>query len=193
MKKLIFTYGTMNSSKSLNLIATVHNYEELNKKVLLLTPSTDDRYGIGKIKSRAMSTEYEAIVISQNTNIKNLTDESYSVIIVDEVQFLTKEQIIQLWELSQHITVMCYGLKSDFKGELFPATELLLSYADEIRNTKTLCHICGNHKANFNSRWNKGKPVTSGQQIQIGDEEYKPVCKKCWKKIMDGDLDEILV
>lgn len=187
MKKLTFIYGTMNSSKSLNLIATVHNYEELNKKVLLLTPSTDDRYGIGKIKSRAMPTEYEGIVISNNTNIKNLADESHSVIIVDEVQFLTKEQIIQLWELSHYIDVMCYGLKSDFKGELFPATQLLLSYADKIENTTTLCHVCGNHKANFNSRWNEGKPVTSGQQIQVGDEEYRPVCKKCWKKILNGD------
>ena len=188
MAKLIFTFGTMNSSKSLNLISTVHNYKSLNKKVLILTPSVDDRFGLGKVKSRATETEYDACVVYPDSNIKGFVDESCDVIIVDEVQFLSKEQIIQLWEISQHRTVMCYGLKSDFKGELFPAIETLLSYADEVRSTITLCHVCGEHKASFNSRWNDGLPVIVGDQILVGDSEYKPVCKKCWHKIINKEI-----
>lgn len=188
MTKLIFTHGTMNSSKSLNLIATVHNYKSLNKKVLILTPSVDDRFGLGKIKSRATETEYEACVIYPNSNIKDFVDESCDVIIVDEVQFLSKKQIIQLWKISHHRTVMCYGLKSDFQGNLFPAIETLFSYADEIRSTVTLCHVCGEHKANFNSRWADGFPIMDGEQFQVGDNEYKPVCKRCWHKIINKEI-----
>lgn len=187
MKKLIYTIGTMNSSKTMNLIATLYNYKELNQSVVILAPLVDDRAN-GKIKSRAIADEYECVRIAKEDNLEWLFEKNVDVVIVDEIQFFTKKQIDTLWRISQNTTVMCYGLRTDFKGELFEGSKRLLELCDEIREVHTLCHVCKSHKAKFNSRWVNGNPVLEGEQIMIGDLEYKPVCKACYEKILKQKL-----
>lgn len=190
MAQLYFYYGAMQSSKSANLLMVAHNYRSQDKKVILVTPSIDDRSGVGVISSRTGMEEkaiplgpeesvYSALkseLIDSNGNRKNI-----HCILVDEAQFLTAEQIKSLSIIvdSFNIPVMCYGLKNDFQNNLFEGSETLLLYADKIIEIKTICakEECGK-KAIMNLRLSDGKPVYEGIQIQIGDEEYLPVCRK---------------
>lgn len=190
MAQLYFYYGAMQSSKSANLLMVAHNYRSQDKKVILMTPSIDDRSGVGVISSRTGMEEkaiplgpeesvYSALkseLIDSNGDRKNI-----HCILVDEAQFLTAEQIKSLSIIvdSFNIPVMCYGLKNDFQNNLFEGSETLLLYADKIIEIKTICakEECGK-KAIMNLRLSDGKPVYEGSQIQIGDEEYVPVCRK---------------
>lgn len=190
MAQLYFYYGAMQSSKSANLLMVAHNYRSQDKKVILMTPSIDDRSGVGVISSRTGMEEkaiplgpeesvYSALkseLIDSNGDRKNI-----HCILVDEAQFLTAEQIKSLSIIvdSFNIPVMCYGLKNDFQNNLFEGSEALLLYADKIVEIKTICakEECGK-KAIMNLRLSDGKPVYEGNQIQIGDEEYLPVCRK---------------
>lgn len=190
MAQLYFYYGAMQSSKSANLLMVAHNYRSQDKKVILVTPSIDDRSGVGVISSRTGMEEkaiplgpeesvYSALkseLIDSNGDRKNI-----HCILVDEAQFLTAEQIKSLSIIvdSFNIPVMCYGLKNDFQNNLFEGSETLLLYADKIVEIKTICakEGCGK-KAIMNLRLSDGKPVYEGRQIQIGDEEYLPVCRK---------------
>lgn len=190
MAQLYFYYGAMQSSKSANLLMVAHNYRSQDKKVILVTPSIDDRSGVGVISSRTGMEEkaiplgpeesvYSALkseLIDSNGNRKNI-----HCILVDEAQFLTAEQIKSLSIIvdSFNIPVMCYGLKNDFQNNLFEGSETLLLYADKIIEIKTICakEECGK-KAIMNLRLSDGRPVYEGEQIQIGDEEYIPVCRK---------------
>ena len=190
MAQLYFYYGAMQSSKSANLLMVAHNYRSQDKKVILMTPSIDDRSGVGVISSRTGMEEkaiplgpeesvYSALkseLIDSNGNRKTI-----HCILVDEAQFLTAEQIKSLSIIvdSFNIPVMCYGLKNDFQNNLFEGSETLLLYADKIIEIKTICakEECGK-KAIMNLRLSDGKPVYEGNQIQIGDEQYLPVCRK---------------
>lgn len=186
MAQLFYTYSTMSAGKSLDLLKVNHNYREQGKKTLLFTPRTDTRYGEGKITSRigmqedALSVDYEFNFYEYVKRNKKVSEKLYCILI-DEAQFLSREQIMQLSNIvdSFNIPVMCYGLKNDFQNNLFEGSETLLLYADKIIEIKTICakEECGK-KATMNLRLSGGKPVYEGSQIQIGDEEYLPVCRK---------------
>lgn len=185
MAKLYFRYGTMGSGKSIDLLKVSYNYKERGKKPLLITSSVDDRYGFSKITTRIGMSE-NAYAFNQHedvfeyiNNIKDIVD----VILVDEAQFFTKEQIRQLSDVVDilNIPVICYGLRSDFQNKLFSGSQELLAIADKIEELKTMCE-CGK-KATCNLRIVNNEIVTEGKQIFIcGNEAYLPVCRKCFKK-----------
>lgn len=189
MAQTYYRYGTVNSGKSIDLLKVNHNYLEQEKKTLLFTPVVDDRYGIGKITSR-IGVQEDAKAFGEEFNfwehIKALDTKDIYCILVDESQFLRKEQVIQLTQVADllDIPVMCFGLKNDFKNELFEGSATMLLYFDKIEEIKTVCaqKECGK-KAIMSLRLLDGKPVYEGQQIQIGGtESYLAVCRKHYNK-----------
>ncbi len=175
----------MNAGKSVEILKIAHNYEERGKFVVVLAPSIDDRYGIGKVTSR-MGMSRSAVVISKNDDIEDilklgLESRAIDCILVDESQFLTYEHIMQLVMIvdTHNVPVICYGLKSDFQGNLFEGSYHLLVYADSIEEVKTICWFC-DRKAIFNMRTDEnGEIVVDGDQIEIGgNDKYVPVCRK---------------
>lgn len=182
MAKLYFRYGTMNSGKSIEVLRTAHNYEEQNKKVLLFTPAIDDRSGVGIIASR-VGMQKEAIVVMEHADMFQIAcEERPNCIIIDEAQFLHKHHIFQLVSIVDelNIPVIAYGLRADFRGELFEGSYHLLSLADKIEEIKTVCWYC-DRKATMNMRMQDGIPIFHGQQIMIGgNDSYIPVCRKCY-------------
>ena len=191
--KLYFKYGTMDSSKSLNLLATAHNYESQGKKVLLLKPNLDTRSKNGRIESRAGLSK-QCIDIDKDTNLITLfrvlnrtINDPYHCILVDESQFLTKVQVKQLAKIvdTYDIPVVAFGLKNSYiDSELFEGSQALLYYADKIEEIKTVCTCDGcNKKATMNLRIVDGEPVYNGEIINCGDTKpdsdyYIPVCRK---------------
>ncbi|OXM84443.1 thymidine kinase [Paenibacillus rigui] len=182
MAKLYYRYGTMNSGKSIEVLRTAHNYEEQGKKVLLFTPAVDDRYGVGTVASR-IGMQKKAMIIDEHIDmVKLAAAEKPNCILIDECQFLQKEQVLQLTEIvdTLNIPVIAYGLRADFMGQLFEGSYHLLALADQIDEIKTICWYC-DKKAIMNMRCEDGKPVFEGAQIQIGgNESYLPVCRKCY-------------
>ena len=186
MAKLYFKYGAMGSSKTANALITRFNYQERNMKVWLIKPSVDDRDGANIIRSR-IGLEATADVMTPDTDIFALFEESHrdcDVIITDECQFFTPEQIDQLRKIVDvyDIPVMCFGLRTDFLTHLFPGSRRLFEVADSITEIKTICS-CGD-KATVNARIDEnGHVVTTGSQILIGgNDSYIAMCHKCWKK-----------
>ena len=194
MAKLRFKYGCMNSSKTLNLLTTAYNFEEKNIPFLVLKPSIDTRDGENTVKSRA-GIERECVSVTPEMDIYDAINK-YNVILetafsklewvlIDEAQFLTNEQINQLSDVVDflNIEVMCYGLRTDFKSEMFPASKRLFELSDEIEEVKSRCS-CGK-KTIINARINEdGDVITNGEQVMIGGEEkYIALCRKCWKKL----------
>lgn len=200
MAKLYFHYGVMGSSKSLRLLATAHDFDEKNIPIIVLKPSADTRDGENMVKSRA-GLERECISIEPTINIYTVVNEFNHIrmatdeemikwILVDECQFLTEEQVDQLSDIVDFlgVNVMCYGLRTDFKSKLFPASKRLFELADEIEEIKTSC-TCGG-KASINARFShEGRIITEGSQILVGgDDLYHAICRKDWKKlIMEKD------
>lgn len=185
MAKLYFRYGTMGSGKSIDLLKVAYNYEERNQKPLLMVPYIDNRAGIGKVTTR-IGLSKEAFVVYKDTNvfeyINNIKDKP-NCILVDEAQFLQKDQVMQLSDIVDYlyIPVICYGLRSDFKCELFEGSEELMAIADKVEEIKTICE-CG-RKATVNMRYKDGKVILNGDKILIGgNESYKAVCRRCYKK-----------
>jgi thymidine kinase len=186
MAKLYFKYGAMGSSKTANALITRFNYQERNMKVWLIKPSIDNRDGANIIRSR-IGLEAVADVMTPETDIFALFEESHrdsDVIITDECQFFTPEQIDQLRRIVDvyDIPVMCFGLRTDFLTTLFPGSRRLFEVADSITEIKTICS-CGS-KATVNARIDEaGNVVTTGSQILIGgNDSYIAMCHKCWKK-----------
>ncbi len=186
MAKLYFKYGAMGSSKTANALITRFNYQERDMKVWLIKPSIDDRDGANIIRSR-IGLEAVADVMTPNTDIFALFEESHrdsDVIITDECQFFTPEQIDQLRKIVDvhNIPVMCFGLRTDFLTHLFPGSRRLVEVADSITEIKTICS-CGS-KATVNARIDEnGNVVTTGSQILLGgNDSYIAMCHKCWKK-----------
>lgn len=186
MAKLYFKYGAMGSSKTANALITRFNYQERNMKVWLIKPSIDDRDGANVIRSR-IGLEATADVMTPDTDILSLFEESHrdcDVIITDECQFFTPEQIDQLRKIVDvfDIPVMCFGLRTDFLTHLFPGSRRLFEVADSITEIKTICS-CGS-KATVNARIDgNGNVVTTGSQILLGgNDSYIAMCHKCWKK-----------
>jgi len=180
--QLFFKYGAMNSGKSIDILKVAHNYEEQGKPVVLMTSGVDDRSGRGIIASR-IGLERKVKPIMDDTNIYdyvNKMDRKIYCVLIDEAQFLKKEHVLQLIKIVDelNIPVMAFGLKNDFRNELFEGSKYLLIYADKIEEMKTICWFCP-HKATMNLRIHDGKPVYEGEQVQIGgNESYYPVCRK---------------
>ena len=180
MPKLIFRYGAMGSSKTANALMVRYNYMEKGKDVIILKPKCEDRDGAKIIRSRIgleAECEFAEDFLSQYDG------KHYDAIIVDEVQFLSPEMIDKLSDLVDihGITVICYGLRTDFRSEFFPGAKRLMELADDIEQIKTICW-CGK-RAHFNARILNGKMVTEGEQVQLGgNESYTPLCRKHYKE-----------
>ena len=162
----------------------IHN--ENNKNTICLTSHKDDRYGKGKIFSR-IGISTDAIVIYDNTNIFDIISrtDDISCVLIDECQFLTKEQVFQISDIVDilDIPVICYGLRSDFQLNPFPSSSYLMAISDKVEEIKTICSFCNEKKAIVNARFEGEILVTEGEQIKIGgNESYKPLCRKCYKK-----------
>lgn len=185
MAKLYFKYGAMGSSKSAQALITKFNYEELGMSVWLIKPSTDTRDGADIIRSR-IGLESRAQIICPGDNIieEYAKAGEHSVIIADEAQFFTPEQIDQLRTLvdEKDLPVLCFGLRTDFLTHCFPGSLRLMELADSITEIKTVC-ACG-RKATVNARIDgQGNVVTEGSQVLLGgNDSYIAMCHRCWKK-----------
>ena len=172
----------MNSGKSIEILKVAHNYEEQNKSVIILTSGIDNRDGVGIVSSR-IGLKREATPIFSDTNIYELveaTNPDAACVLIDESQFLERHHVIEAAKVVDdlNIPVMAFGLKNDFKNELFEGSKYLLLFANKIEEMKTICWFC-RKKAIMNLRMNNGLPVYTGEQIQIGgNEAYYPVCRK---------------
>lgn len=183
MAQLFYKYSTMNAGKSIELIKVAYNYDERGKRVFCLTPKVDNRYGEGIIASR-VGLQRSAVAISENTNILDIflrENEKHPIdcVLVDEGQFLKKHHVEELVEIvdSLNVPVMVYGLKNDFRNELFEGSYYLLVYADKIEEIKTICW-CG-RKATMVARIEDGKLVKEGEQILVGGNNmYVSLCRK---------------
>ena len=192
MAKLYFYYSTMNAGKSTTLLQSSFNYEERGMKTLLLTAALDDRYGAGKITSR-IGLEAEAQLFAEATDLLALTNEMQKVrpvdcVMVDESQFLSKAQVFQLSEVADKlkIPVLCYGLRTDFQGNLFEGSLHLLAWADELRELKTICH-CGRKATMVIRVGEDGTPVIQGAQKEIGgNDRYIALCRLHFKDATYG-------
>lgn len=187
MAKLYFKYGAMGSSKSAQALITKFNYEERGMKVWLLKPATDNRNGVEVIQSRiGLREEADALHPKDSVLERFKALKQVDVVIADESQFFTEEQIDDLRYIVDNydIPVLCFGLRTDFRTKLFPGSLRLFEVADSISEIKTICS-CGN-KAIVNARINsEGKVLSEGEQVFIGgNESYIAMCHKCWKKAL---------
>ncbi len=190
MAQLYYRYSTMNAGKSIELIKVAYNYEERGKRVLVFTPAIDDRSGVGLVSSR-IGLQRDALPISDETNLldvfmKENARETVDCVLIDECQFLRKHHIQELVEIvdSCDVPVLAYGLKNDFRNELFEGSYYMLIYADKIEEIKTICW-CG-RKATMVARVVDGKFVKEGQQIVVGGMDmYVSLCRKHYN---DGRL-----
>jgi len=183
MAKLYFNYAAMNAGKSTALLQASFNYRERGMHTIEFTAELDNRAGNGVISSR-IGLEKEAYLFGNATNLfmiasSNHNKKRVACIFLDEAQFLTEQQVIQLCQIVDKldIPVICYGLRTDFRGELFEGSAKLFALADEIRELKTICH-CG-RKATMNLRIDsQGNAVTSGEKIEVGgNDRYTPLCR----------------
>ncbi|MBC7004640.1 thymidine kinase [Photobacterium sp. BZF1] len=191
MAQMYFYYSAMNAGKSTTLLQSSFNYRERGMTPVIFTAAIDDRYGKGKVSSR--------IGLQEEAELFNASDDLYArmqdmnsakkvdCVLIDECQFLTKEQVYQLTEVVDklHIPVLCYGLRSDFRGELFEGSRYLLAWADKLVELKTICH-CG-RKANMVIRQDaSGKAIADGDQVEIGgNDRYVSVCRKHYKEALE--------
>ncbi|MBQ58898.1 thymidine kinase [bacterium] len=198
MAKLYFNYSTMNAGKSTSLLQASHNYHERGMQTYLMTAKMDTRAGKGKIASRIGIEENSDTFSPQEDlfeKIKNkLKKEDISCIFLDEAQFLTKDQV---WALARAVDdlgvpIMCYGLRVDFMGELFPGSAALLALADEMREIRTICH-CGKKATMVVRLDSTGKAMTAGDQVQIGgNETYLSLCRKHYREaVQDNTISEL--
>ncbi|MBE6139692.1 MAG: thymidine kinase [Firmicutes bacterium] len=182
MSKIYFRYGAMNCGKTTALLQVAHNYEEKGMKILLIKPAVDKK-GDKNIVSRLGIERKVDILLDSNEKLKHVLKlDNINCILVDEVQFMTKEQIKELWIIAKmkDIPVICYGLKTNFKGKLFEGSKALLEVADELEELITICK-CGK-RAKFNARLENGKYVSVGEEVAIDgiDAKYEPLCGKCY-------------
>ncbi|WP_422033494.1 thymidine kinase [Roseovarius sp.] len=192
MAKLYFHYSTMNAGKSTLLLQAAHNYRERGMETFLMTAQVDDRAGDGTIASR-IGIGQRAATFTPETDMMaavtaRLEQGPVACAFVDEAQFLTKAQVWQLARVVDDIDVpvMCYGLRVDFRGELFPGSAALLALADEMREVRTICH-CGKKATMVVRQDGEGRVVTEGEQVQIGgNETYVSLCRRHWREAV-GD------
>ena len=189
MAKLYFRYGAMGSAKTMNLLAVAHNYEQQGKRVILIKPSIDDRFGADMIRSRTGLERKADICVAADTQIPLDTLAGVSCILVDECQFLSEYVVHQLRNITVDldIPVICYGLRTNFKTRLFEGAKRLMEVADAIEEVKTTCAFC-NRKAVFNIKLRHGNACTTGTEIELGAEDlYQPTCCRCFEARIGHD------
>ena len=186
MAQLYFKFGAMGSSKTANALMTRFNYEERGQQALMVKPRMDTRDGDHTVASRIGLT-YPCIYFDELQQLSIMELQQNACIIVDEAQFLTREEVMHLVYIVDDldIPVICYGLRADFKGDLFPGSEALLVMADKLEDVKTICW-CG-RKAIFNARFDAdGKVLKEGAQVELGaNDRYIGLCRRHWRA---GDL-----
>jgi len=188
MAKLYYRYGAMGSSKTANAIMVQYNYMERGQKVLMVKPAMENRDGARTVKSRS-GLQTECIFIEE---LADMDVKQYDCVIIDEAQFLTKDQVRLLVKIvdEMNVPVIAYGLRTDFRGELFEGSRELLCWADTIEEIKTICW-CG-RKATFNARVHNGKIVREGEQIMLGgNSTYISLCRRHWKSGELGDAPSL--
>ena len=192
MAKLYFYYSSMNAGKSTALLQSSYNYKERGMNTLVLAPEFDDRYGVGKVKSR-IGLEAEATTFKPTDNLFDIVSSQIATaplhcVLIDEAQFLSKEQVFQLGEVtdSLNVPVLAYGLRTDFQGEPFEGSKYLLAWSDTLKELKAICH-CG-RKATMVVRTDiDGNAIKEGSQIEIGgNDKYLSVCRHHFKKHFFG-------
>lgn len=187
MAKLHFYYSAMNAGKTTTLLQSNYNYHERGMSTLLLTPKIDNRYGEGMIKSR-IGLEAQATVFTAEDDLLVITREvvlqrPVHCVLVDEAQFLKKNQVFQLTEIVDKLNmpVLAYGLRTDFQAEPFEGSLYLLAWAESISEIKTICH-CGRKATHVLRLDESGRPIAMGEQIAIGgNDRYVSVCRKHFK------------
>lgn len=188
MAKLYFYYSSMNAGKSTSLLQSSYNYQERGMNTLLLAPHYDDRYGVGRIKSR-IGIEATATTFTTTDNLFDIVvacrnEDPLHCVLVDEAQFMTKQQVFQLGQVTDElqIPVLAYGIRTDFQGEPFEGSKYLLAWADNLIELKAICH-CG-RKATMVVRLDEnGNAVTEGSQVEIGgNDRYVSMCRKHFKQ-----------
>ncbi len=188
MAKLYFHYSTMNAGKSTILLQASYNYRERGMETYLITAKLDNRAGEAKIASRiGIDDNADTFEAGEDLFAKietRLDQGPCACVFIDEAQFLTKKQV---WQLARAVDdlgvpVMCYGLRVDFQGELFPGSAALLALADEMREARTICH-CGKKATMVVRLDGDGNVITDGDQVQIGgNESYLSLCRKHWRE-----------
>jgi len=194
MSKLYFKYGAMGSSKSAQALITKFNYEELGMTVWLIKPGTDTRDGVDVIQSRIGLKETAQVIAPEDDIIDAYhAAGKHDVIIADEAQFFTPEQIDGLRTLvdEEDLPVLCFGLRTDFLTHFFPGAQRLMELADSLTEIKTVC-ACG-RKATVNARIDEqGHIVTEGSQVLLGgNDRYMAMCHKCWKERIKKESGEV--
>ncbi len=194
MAKLYFYFSAMNAGKTTTLLQSAHNYRERGMRVAIMTPWLDYRAGSGTVASR-IGLKADGIAFRPDADLQTMIDADIAThgplhcVLVDEAQFLTRSQVWQLSEVVDQlrIPVLCYGLRTDFRGELFEGSQYLLAWADELQEIKTICH--SGKKATMNLRVDAGgRAVQDGPQVEIGgNERYVSVSRAEFKKVMRGD------
>ena len=191
LAKVYFNYSAMNAGKSTVLLQASHNYRERGMQTLLLTAALDNRVGVGVIGSR-IGLEAEAETFGPDDNLFDRIEEKTTqgplhCVLVDEAQFLTQEQVWHLCRVADRlgVPIMCYGLRTDFQGKLFPGSAALLALADALREIRTICW-CGRKATMVVRRNSEGQVLEEGDQVAIGGEEsYVSLCRRHWE---DRDL-----
>lgn len=192
MAKLYFYYSAMNAGKTTHLLQSSYNYRERGMNTMIISPALDNRFGVGKVASR-IGLESPSIIFSDKENIFNLIkkylkEREIHCVLVDEAQFLSKDQVYQLTEIVDelNIPVLAYGLRTDFLGELFTGSQYLLAWADHLKELKTICH--SGKKATMVVRVDEnGRALKAGNQVEIGgNERYISVSRAEYKRIFYG-------
>jgi thymidine kinase len=189
MAKLHFFYSTMNAGKSTSLLQSNHNYKENGLNTMIFLPNETSKLSKGQIVSR-IGLKAKAVIANKDFNfinfIKNNKLENLSCILIDEAQFLTKEQVRQLGLVADRLNypVMCYGIRTDFRGELFEGSSELLALADNLIELKTICSLCSRKATMVVRKDDSGKVVTEGSKVVVGGNDiYMPVCRKHYRKL----------
>lgn len=189
MAKLYFHYSTMNAGKSTALLQASYNYIERGMRTMLFIAALDDRAGKGRIGSRiGLSAEADMFVPDDDLFERvrgRMRDDPLHCVFVDEAQFLTDAQVWQLARVADRlgVPVMCYGLRTDFLGQLFPGSRALLTVADELREVRTICR-CGRKATMVVRLGSDGKVLHKGAQVVIGDAQYVSLCRRHWEEEM---------
>ncbi len=182
MAKLYFRYGAVGSAKTLNLLAAAYSYNQQDKKVLVIKPELDTRFGRETVKSRAGLEREADLLVTPNSVLPLEKFKNIHCILVDEAQFLSANVIEQLRVITikLNIPVICYGLRTDFRNELFSGSKRLMELADDISEIKTTCSYC-NRKGVFNLKLLENVPTLEGPVVDLGTEEkYLPTCASCY-------------
>jgi thymidine kinase len=192
MAKLYFYYSSMNAGKSTALLQASYNYRERGMNTIVLAPSLDDRYGQGMVTSR-IGLQSEAVSIRPDEDLfarvsSLMSEKPLHCVLIDEAQFLSKQQVLQIGRISDHldVPVLAYGLRTDFQGEPFEGSKYLLAIADNLKEIKAICH-CGSKATMVIRQDPDGNIITSGESVEIGgNDRYVSMCRKHFYEAFDA-------